>query len=300
MTDDFARSAARTSPWLAAAVAALVLAPNVAWETAHGWPTVEFAKNAMEGKYKEHTLASFLGGVADIMSPSSLPLFMVGALAPFAMRTLRPWRPLACIPLVTFLILAASKAAKAEYLAASFPVAFAVAGVALEIWLRAWPRGRWALLVPVVGRAALSIPFVVPILSIDRFLAYQAALGAKPDSSEKKDMGPLPQLYADMFGWNELVDAVAVAAATLTPEERAHAGVLSRFYLWGPREADGSVMILMGGEETWAKERFESVVAVTSFDCPLSMPYERHKTIFVARGMKQPLEEFWRDRRYFE
>jgi hypothetical protein len=215
-------------PWLAAAVAALVLAPNVAWETAHGWPTVEFAKNAMEGKYKEHTLASFLGGVADIMSPSSLPLFMVGALAPFAMRTLRPWRPLACIPLVTFLILAASKAAKAEYLAASFPVAFAVAGVALEIWLRAWPRGRWALLVPVVGRAALSIPFVVPILSIDRFLAYQAALGAKPDSSEKKDMGPLPQLYADMFGWNELVDAVAVAAATLTPEERAHAGVLSR------------------------------------------------------------------------
>ena len=113
----------------------------------------------------------------------------------------------------------------------------------------------------------------------------------------------------------------------MTPEERAHAGVLSRsgygaaaaiellgparalphglsghnnFYLWGPREADGSVMILMGGEETWAKERFESVVAVTSFDCPLSMPYERHKTIFVARGMKQPLEEFWRDRRYFE
>jgi len=27
-------------------------------------------------------------------------------------------------------------------------------------------------------------------------------------------------------------------------------------------------MILMGGEETWAKERFESVVAVTSLDCP--------------------------------
>src|SRR5262249_7180234 len=79
-----------------------------------------------------------------------------------------------------------------------------------------------------VARAALAVPFVVPVLPVQRFIAYQAALGAVPDSSEKKEMGPLPQLYADMFGWDELADAVAVAAATLTPEERAHAGVLSR------------------------------------------------------------------------
>jgi hypothetical protein len=261
------------------------------------------------------------------MSPASLPLFAIGALAPFAMRPLRPWRPLACIPLVTVLILAASKSAKSEYLAASFPLAFAPAGVAIEAWLRRWPRIRWAVLVPVVARAALSVPFVIPILPFERFIAYEAALGAKPDSSEKKEMGPLPQLYADMFGWNELADAVAVAAATLTPEERAHAGVLSRtgygaaaaiellgpprglphglsghnnFYLWGPREADGRAMILMGGERSWAEERFASVTEVTTFDCPLCMPYEKHKTIFVVRGMKQPLREFWEERRYFE
>jgi hypothetical protein len=59
-------------------------------------------------------------------------------------------------------------------------------------------------------------------------------------------------------------------------------------------------MILMGGDRAWAEERFESVTAVTTFDCALCMPYERHKTIFVARHLKQPLAEFWEDRRYFE
>jgi hypothetical protein len=314
-------------PWMAVAIAGLVFAPNVVWEIKNGWPTVEFAKNAMEGKYQTHTVFGFFAGVADVLSPASLPLFFVGALAPFSTRALRSCRPLACIVLTTTLILSVSKSAKSEYLAAAFPLAFATAGVALEGWLRRWPRARWGLLLPVIGRAAMSVPFVVPILPVDRFIAYEAALGAKPTSSEKKDMGPLPQLYADMFGWPALADAVAEAAATLTPEERAHAGVLSRtgygaaaaiellgpsrglphglsghnnFYLWGPREADGRAMIVMGGERSWVEERFASVVDVTTYDCPLSMPYERHKTIFVARGMKQPLAEFWEDRRHFE
>jgi hypothetical protein len=59
-------------------------------------------------------------------------------------------------------------------------------------------------------------------------------------------------------------------------------------------------MILMGGDRPWAEERFTSVTAVTTFDCPLCMPYEAHKTIYVARGMKQPLREFWEERRHFE
>jgi hypothetical protein len=314
-------------PWLAALIAVLLFAPNVVWQAKHGFPTLEFAKNAMEGKYKEHSVLGFFRGVADAMSPASLPLFAVGAIAPFFSARLRPWRPMACIPVVTVIVLAASKSAKAEYLGASFALGFAPAGVAIEAWLERWPRARWAVLAPVVARGAIAVPFVVPVLPVQRFIAYQAALGVVPDSSEKKEMGPLPQLYADMFGWSELADAVAVAAATLTPEERAHAGVLSRtgygaaaaiellgparglphgltghnnFYLWGPREADGRAMILMGGEREWAEQRFHSVTAVTTFDCALCMPYERHKTIFVARGMKQPLSQFWEERRHFE
>jgi len=33
-------------PWLAAAIAAALFAPHVAWQVAHGWPTLEFMRNA--------------------------------------------------------------------------------------------------------------------------------------------------------------------------------------------------------------------------------------------------------------
>jgi hypothetical protein len=318
---------ATRGPWVAASIAALLFAPNVLWEIRHGWPTVEFARNAMEGKYRAHSIWGFFADAGEAMSPATLPVFFAGLVAPFTMRALRAWRPLACTAVTTTLILLASKSAKAEYLAASLPIALAPAGVAIETWLARWARARWAVLVPIVGRAALSVPFVVPILPVERFIAYEGALGAAPRSAEKKEIGPLPQLYADMFGWNELADAAAVAAATLTPEERAHAGVLSRtgygvasaiellgparglphgitghnnFYYWGPREADGRAIIVMGGPRSWVDEHFASVVEVTTWDCPLCMPYERHKTIYVGRGLKEPLAEFWEERRYFE
>ena len=84
-------------------------------------------------------------------------------------------------------------------------------------------------------------------------------------------MGSLPQHYADMFGWPELADAVAKAAASLPEEERARAivvvgnygeaGALEMFgagrlprvacqhnnwYLWGPPAWDGGVAIFLG------------------------------------------------------
>jgi hypothetical protein len=243
---------------------------------------------------------------------------------------MRPWRPIACIAIVTTAVLSVSRSAKAEYLAAAFPLGFAPGAVVVEAWLsgRPWIRvARWALVATVVARGAVAVPFVVPVLPVDRFLAYQAALGATPSSTEKKEMGPLPQLYADMFGWRELAGAVAVAAETLTPEERAHAGVLSRtgygaaaaielfgpalglphgisghnsFYTWGPRDADGRAMIVLGGDRAWVEEHFASVAEGARFDCRLCMPYEAHKTIWVARGLKEPMAAFWEDRRHFE
>ena len=329
----FHRELLRTlGPWLAGLLAVALALPNVLWQVAHHWPTVEFARNAMEEKYKPHTLGDFLLGVGAVANPMNLGLIFLGALAPFlaplrAFRFLQRARPLACIVALTLVILLVSRSAKPEYLAAAFPLAFAPAAVALEHGLRRWPRARWATLVPELVLGIGAVPFVVPVLPVERFIAYQAALGRKPDSSEKKEIGPLPQLYADMFGWPELVDAVAVASRTLTAEEHAHAAVLSRtgygpaaavelfgpargtppgitghnnFYYWGPRTFDGTALIIMGGERSWAEERFASVTDVTTYECPLCMPYEAHKTIFVARGLKQPLAQFWEERRYFE
>ena len=82
----------------------------------------------------------------------------------------------------------------------------------------------------------------MPLLPVERYLAYARALGLAPSTEEHQRVGPLPQQYADMFGWTELVDTVARAYAPLSPEERAHCGIFAQNYgeagpspCWGAR-----------------------------------------------------------------
>jgi len=65
------------------------------------------------------------------------------------------------------------------------------------------------------------LPLVLPILPPDGLERYQATLGVAPPRMENKKYGALPQHLADMFGWEELRDAVAWAALQIEPGERA-------------------------------------------------------------------------------
>ena len=80
----------------------------------------------------------------------------------------------------------------------------------------------------IIG-AAVAMPIVLPVLSEERFIAYQAALGVKPELGERHRQGRLPQFYADMHGWTEL-DEVSKAADRLTPAERRNAFIFAQNY----------------------------------------------------------------------
>ena len=50
------------------------------------------------------------------------------------------------------------------------------------------------------------------MLPVETFLAYQRALGLSQPQMERNPRGALPQVFADMHGWTELVDTVARVA----------------------------------------------------------------------------------------
>ena len=85
--------------------------------------------------------------------------------------------------------------------------------------------GIYAGLVVVAG--ALLAPLAAPILSPEEFLRYEAALGLKPPEFEHQNNGPLPQYFADEFGWEDMVREVARIYRTLTPAERSEAAIFS-------------------------------------------------------------------------
>ncbi|WP_437929306.1 glycosyltransferase family 39 protein [Sorangium sp. So ce291] len=326
----FDRPALRTrGPYVAAAIAAALFLPHLVWQVVNGLPTVEFMRNALQLKYRERSFLGFLAEVVLVMNPAALPIWAVGLTAPFVTRPRGTARILACVALTAFAIVAATRSGKAEYLAAVIPIPLALGACAIERWSTTPVRTAGVALLGagIVGMAILVAPFAVPVLPVERFIAYQRALGMTPSSSEKKELAELPQGYADMFGWTELVDVVADAVPHLSPAERERAviwtvsggygsaaalEILGRerglppvisghnnYWLWGPGRYDGSVAIVVGGRREQIAPYFESLEQTGVVECGLCMPYENHKPVYIARGLRAPLARVWAEEKSF-
>ena len=313
------RRALRTPwPWLAALIAAAIVAPNVAWQARHGWPTFEFMHNASTEKMRAFDLAGFLLGQVLALGPGAAPLWLAGLVV--ALRR-RQWRPVAIVWLVTFTLLVANGSARVEYLALAAPALFAAGAT--------WWESRGATARGVVATLAIVlalplVPFGLPCLPVPAYVAYQKALRLEPKSEERHRMGVLPQHYADMFGWPEFADSVARVTSTLSPRDRAlaivivdnygEAGALDHFgegrvprvacqhnnWFYWPPAWDGSVAILVGRDSSEAAREFRSVEVAGSAGHPLAMPYERDLPILVARGFQPDFRAAWARGKHFQ
>jgi hypothetical protein len=317
-------------PWVAALLAAAFVAPHVAWQVAHDWPTREFVKHATEDKMASVSAASFLASQLVDMHPLAALLWVPGLGALLAWRRLEAFRPLGIAYLAIFALLVLEGTSRSGYLAPMYPALFAAGGVVFEA-LGERARRRWiapAFAAVLVAGGAAAAPLAIPILPVQRYVAYAAALGQKPATEEKKEVGPLPQFYADMFGWPEMTDAVARVAAGLTPAERAHAVVRANdygqagafeffgrgrlppvasghnnYWLWGPGDPEATVEIRLGRDDAadfWRKSGYAAVEERGLFESPWVMPYENRLKIWVCRGARLPLGARWPDAKHFD
>jgi hypothetical protein len=67
----------------------------------------------------------------------------------------------------------------------------------------------------------------------------------------------------------------------------------NNYYLWGPRGADGSVMIVIGGNYRQMTGLFQSVEKVGTIENRYAVPYETNQPIYVLRGLKEPMAQLW-------
>jgi hypothetical protein len=149
-------------------------------------------------------------------------------------------------------------------------------------------------------------------------------LGVSP--AERHETGALPQHFADMFGWEGLADAVAAVVQTLSPAERASARIYAQnygeagaleyygqsrglprvisghnaYWHWGPGPPGDGVVVIVGGNPESHRRGFEDVRPAGRATCELCMPYEGNLTIFVARGLRRPLQDIWPGVKHFD
>jgi hypothetical protein len=138
-----------------------------------------------------------------------------------------------------------------------------------EVRALKWFRPIYALTMLLVG--ALIAPTAIPLLSIEGYMAYTKKLGIHQQKFEHQPESQLPQIYADMEGWEERVKIVAAYVHSLPAEEQkvtaiggsnyGEAGAVDLFgpkyglpkaistannyWIWGPRNYSGESLILM-------------------------------------------------------
>jgi hypothetical protein len=310
-------------PWIAAAIAGLLFLPHVVWQMQNGWPTLEFMRNAAGSKMIRTGYVVFWVQQVMAMNPAALPVWLIGLVALLLTKRARVLG-LVFVVVAAFLMLSGSS--RPNYLAVAYAPLFAMGAVAIG---RAAERGfGWLRPVALAEIALVGMPAALaylPVLPVEREVAYLRALGMRAPAQEHAREGDLPQFFADMFGWEDLTRRVARVYHSLPPDERAKCGILAynygqagaidffgpryglppaisqhnNYWLWGTHGATGEVLILVGGGRDDPHSDFRSVVLADTTSCAHCMPYENGAPIFLCKGLNQPLARRWPEiRRY--
>ncbi|MGH7724290.1 MAG: glycosyltransferase family 39 protein [Candidatus Eiseniibacteriota bacterium] len=308
-------------PWVAIGLAGLFFLPHVVWQIGHGWPTLEFMRNAASHKMVRPTVIGFLGDQILYMNVGAVPVWIAGILYGAFSRDSGKGRILVGLYLAVLALLLVAGSARASYLAPAYCGLLALGGIAIERWTRTHARVvlRAMAVVLVVAGGVLSAPLALPLLPAETYVRYQAALGLAPRTEERHEMGALPQHFADMFGWEEMTALVAEAYRRLTPEEQVRCRIFGQnygeagaidvlgrrlglphalsghnsYWLWGPGEGECDVLIIIGGDREDNAELFEDIEIVGQTQSRWSMPYERGLDVSIARKPRVDLRGAW-------
>jgi hypothetical protein len=179
-----------------------------------------------------------------------------------------------------------------------------------------WSRPVYVALIVVL--TCVLAPLTVPVLSAENYIRYQKTLGLEPPKAENQPTGPLPQHFADEFGWEEMAREVGRVYNALPPEQRAKTAIFANSYgqagaidffgakyglpksisnhqsywLWGPRDYTGESVIVLGSDGAGDREHFASVEVAGKTDHPYSRRDE-HFEIFLCRDLNASLQALW-------
>ena len=307
--------------WLGGLLALLIFLPNLVWEIHRSFPTIELLRNVQRsGRNVSLSAIAFLLQQVVFMHPLACPIWLAG-LAHYFGPNGRRYRVLGwtfVVVLLCFLVLNG----RVHYLAPAYPMLFASGAIVVQEFFerRGWQRLKPAYVGALVLTGALLVPFAFfPMLPVETYIRYSRALHFGPPAIETHRLGPLPQIYADMFGWKEMAETVAGVYNRLSPEDKARCAIFGQnygqagaidffgarvglpkaisghqsYFYWGPRSYTGECMIVMDDRPEQLSKLFDHYEKVATVYHPYSMPYE-HFDVYLCRGLKVgSLAELW-------
>jgi hypothetical protein len=314
------RSLVRPWFWAGVAIATVIALPNFLWQLHWNFPFVQLVKSV-----RENGRDVMLPPLPYLAQQSEMEGFVSSVLVVLAVWFLLSAQGRRYVVLLFgFLsVLGCMVVLKGKfyYVAPVYPVVFAPGAVMFERLTKRsgarWFRPVYALTMLLVG--ALIAPTAIPVLSIKGYIAYTKRLGIKQEKFENQPESQLPQIFADMVGWEERVKIVADYVHSLPPEQQkvtaigasnyGDAGAVDLFgpkyglpkaistannyWIWGPRGYTGESVILMDEDspEKYA-DHCKSFRMVAKPDDPYVRPDE-DRPIYHCVGLSPDLQTLW-------
>lgn len=148
-----------------------------------------------------------------------------------------------------------------------------------------------------------------------------AAGGDVGVKEETRKVEQLPQHFADRFGWENMVATVAGVHRGLPPEERSESCILTgnygeagaidffgprydlpkairghnNYYIWGPGECSGEVVISVGVPRDTLEAVFEDVTQADTVQCEYCMRTKITFPCTSAGVLRRPSERYGRN-----
>ena len=318
--------------WFGAGIAAALFLPYIVWNFLNHWPMTEFMHNAQTYKMAKITPLAFFTGQVLYNNPVNVLIWIPGLLFLLFAKIARPYRFFGWMFLSLF-VLFTLQSAKDYYLAAAYPILFAGGAVAWEKWLKPGAASVFSgiLLVGLISSTLYLSPLALPILPVEKTIAHIQKLGIQGNPGENHEMGILPQHFADMNGWGEMVKTFGDVYKELSPGEQAQCLVYVRnygeagaidllgkqyglpnatcahnnYWFWGPPDWNGEIAIIYSWSHDVKEnredlnQRFESVELAATFTHPNCMPYESNRHIFICRRANFNFREIWEGEKHF-
>ncbi|HWR35609.1 MAG TPA: glycosyltransferase family 39 protein [Clostridia bacterium] len=301
-----------------AAICLLIALPNFLWQYHRGLPFLILMRNVREsGRDIALSPLQFMSQQVQLEGFVAFAA-VIAALLFFFSALGRPFRSLGWT-YVFFSALMVLLKAKNYYVAPIYPIVIAAGSTAIEQATVNRPFVRSAFLALAVGSAVLFAPLFIPVFPVQTFIAYQRALRLEPPRFEHHPQGPLPQIFADMYGWPEIAQATAHYYNALPEAERTRTAIFANnfgggaaidffgpplglpkaigrhqnYWVWGPGQYTGESLIVINEDDpAHLAQMCNSITLVSEIHHPLARPDE-NMPIYHCRGLKWDLRQIW-------
>lgn len=314
--------------WLGCCIAIVICLPTIIWQSQHGWAFLEHQResNLYEKKpFLQSTFDLFLQQII-LVNPGAFPIWLSGLYYYLFTSHGRKYRALGW----TFIILLGLFLffeARYYYLLPIYPMFLAAGAIVFE---QLFDRHRLlisALLCLLVAGGVILAPIVLPILPIETLISYSNSVYRPPTLARdtKNQAQQAPWHFREMLGWEDTVSTVASAYRRLSPREQAQCAILAwryenagaidfwsrkynlpkaisghtGYYFWGTRGYSGELVLSVGGDLGFLKQRFDSVEQVATVTHEKIVGIRSDLPIYLCRGIKQPLSKIWSELQFY-